>query len=162
MEDTENKVPQEIITAQETTATPLGAAPPVEVTAAPGTEVKTQTAPVPTPGPAPAKPAAISTQIMTNHDSGTNTALIGMQRTGCDPLFFNAGGGLLSIFGMLPTMLAEAGMKWKVTPKNPESKLPAEPAPAPAARTPTTRLAATATKPGKPEASKPGAMQSMM
>ncbi len=133
---------------QETTS-PTSTASPAPTTA---TGEKPAASPTPAPAPAkqtPAPVASISTKILINHDGAAATALIGIQRTGCDPIFFTAGGGLLTIFGMLPTFLADAGLKWKSSPYNPKATVTETPVETKPAQTPTTKP--TVAKPTSPK-----------
>lgn len=118
-------------------------------------ELKPPTTPLPI---APIVPK-IHTKILIEHDG--MSALVGIQREGCDPLFFNETGGLVTIMGKLPQLLAQAGMKWKTAPKNPKAAEIVTPA-APVASTSTKPAPATATKPVTPAEPKPGEMKSMM
>ncbi len=66
---------------------------------------------------------------------------------------------MLTIFGMLPTFLADAGLKWKSSPYNPKTTVTETPAETKPAQTKTT----TTTKPtvAKPAGPKPGEMSNM-
>lgn len=79
-----------------------------------------------------------------------NRATVGVQSTGCDPVFGTVEGNRDEIVQGALKILGEAEEKWKTTPRQPKSQIPASagttatprPAPSPTKREPTKPTAA--------------------
>lgn len=114
---------------------------------APPNPAKTHAAPVKKAPPAPVLKVVLSMQA--------GIALVGISKTGCDPIFTKYDGvPLAAVVAKFPELLASAQAHWKGSPKNPTAAAvtPATP-PAPAKTAPTK-----APPPAKPPVAKPGSM----
>lgn len=68
-------------------------------------------------------------KIVITHKNGS--ALIGVNRTGCDPLFFKQDGELGEVMHAIPKFVEESIIKWETDPLNPKADPPAPPPPQP-------------------------------
>jgi len=68
---------------------------------------------------------------------------VGIQQTGCDPVFFKKEGTLGDILAAIPEYFLAAGQKWETSPRYPKTEVPAPP-PAASAATSVNRPAAAA------------------
>lgn len=82
------------------------------------------------PGPAATTPAAASTPAKTQSTeiklvitlNSSGTALVGISRTGTDPLFFNVEGSTIpDVMKAMPGLLVVASKKWAVSAKYPKA-----------------------------------------
>ena len=71
------------------------------------------------------------TKIVVIHKEGAAT--VGIQRTNCDPAFFNVQGDLAAAINAVPGFVEEAGTRWQTNQRYPKADLPAPPPPPPAA-----------------------------
>lgn len=123
--------------------------------AAPAIQAPPPAAPEPAKAAAPAPPKEIETEINLTITLKKSSALIGIQRTGTDPVFFPMSVDLRPRLTGLNGFIQEAERRWAKNPKYPA----AAPTTAPA------KSAATKTapaKPVKPAAPKAGEMKSML
>lgn len=68
------------------------------------------------------------------------TAMVGISKPACDPLFSKVDGGLTAVLKTLPKLVKQASKAWETNPKRPKCETDLTP-PRPA------RTASTATKP---------------
>ncbi len=115
-----------------------------------GTEEKAQeevTAPVQeapavvaTDAPKPEKDTELKIVIILK----ANKFLLGVQSPDCDPVYKTMEGDLASVLQVVPTLVAEAKLKWTASPLYPKADLPKPVVPAtttPAVSKPTTKTA---------------------
>jgi len=62
------------------------------------------------------------TKIVIQHRG--NQAIIGVQRNGCDPIFFMSKGDVQLAINHVVEFLREAEINWQITPRYPEAELP--------------------------------------
>jgi hypothetical protein len=65
-----------------------------------------------------------------------NKAMLGVQSPDCDPVYKTMEGDLAAILQVVPTLVAEAKLKWTAAPRYPKADLPKPVAPATPATTP--------------------------
>jgi len=59
-----------------------------------------------------------------------NKVLLGVQSPDCDPVYKTMEGDLAGVLQVVPTLVAEAQLKWTATPRYPKADLPKPVAPA--------------------------------
>ncbi len=59
-----------------------------------------------------------------------NRAMLGVQSPDCDPVYKTMEGDLASVLQVVPTLIAEAKLKWTASPRYPKADLPKPVAPA--------------------------------
>jgi len=59
-----------------------------------------------------------------------NKVLLGVQSPDCDPVYKTMEGDLASVLQVVPTLVAEAKLKWTAAPRYPKADLPKPVAPA--------------------------------
>ena len=59
-----------------------------------------------------------------------NKAMLGVQSPDCDPVYKTMEGDLASVLQVVPTLVAEAELKWTAAPRYPKADLPKPVAPA--------------------------------
>jgi hypothetical protein len=59
-----------------------------------------------------------------------NRAMLGVQSPDCDPVYKTMEGDLASVLQVVPTLVAEAQLKWTASPRYPKADLPKPVAPA--------------------------------
>lgn len=69
-----------------------------------------------------------------------NKAMLGVQSPDCDPVYKTMEGDLAAVLQIVPTLVAEAKLKWTASPRYPKADLPKPVAPA-------TTTSSTASKP---------------
>jgi len=60
----------------------------------------------------------------------TNKVLLGVQSPDCDPVYKTMEGDLAGVLQVVPTLVAEAQLKWTASPRYPKADLPKPIAPA--------------------------------
>ena len=73
-----------------------------------------------------------------------NRAMLGVQSPDCDPVYKTMEGDLAAVLQVVPTLVAEAKLKWTASPRYPKADLPKPVVPAtttPAVSKPTTKTA---------------------
>jgi hypothetical protein len=94
-----------------------------------------------------ALPNPEETKIVITHKD--NRALVGISKTGCDPIFFIAAGELNSAVTLIPGYVQQAREKWQTFQRYPKSMAPPPPSAATQAR-PITAAAAQKKEPLQP------------
>ncbi len=59
-----------------------------------------------------------------------NRAMLGVQSPDCDPVYKTMEGDLAAVLQVIPTLVAEAELKWTASPRYPKADLPKPVAPA--------------------------------
>jgi hypothetical protein len=104
-----------------------------------GTEQETPVASVATEAteaPKPEKSRELKVVIILK----ANKAMLGVQSPDCDPVYKTMEGDLAAVLQVVPTLVAEAKLKWTASPRYPKADLPKPVAPA-------TTTSSTASKP---------------
>jgi len=77
--------------------------------------------------------AQIETKVIISHKA--DKAMIGLQRTNCDPVLFTVAGDMATVIAQLLELMAEAERRWQTNPRYPKAELLEPPAPVTAAAT---------------------------
>jgi len=102
---------------------------------------------VATDAPKPEKPAGeLKVVIILN----ANRAMLGVQSPDCDPVYKTMEGDLAAVLQVVPTLVAEANLKWTASPRYPKADLPKPVVPATTTTSAASKPAAKAT-PAQPK-----------
>ena len=89
---------------------------------------ETPAAEVATDVPKPAKKPASELKVVIILKA--NRAMLGVQSPDCDPVYKTMEGDLAAVLQVVPTLVAEAKLKWTAAPRYPKADLPKPVAPA--------------------------------
>ena len=76
-----------------------------------------------------------------------NKVLLGVQSPDCDPVYKTMEGDLASVLQVVPTLVAEAKLKWTAAPRYPKADLPKPVAPATTTSSTVSKLATKTAQP---------------
>jgi len=76
------------------------------------------------------KPEKPATELKVVIILKANKAMLGVQSPDCDPVYKTMEGDLASVLQVVPTLVAEAKLKWTAAPRYPKADLPKPVAPA--------------------------------
>ncbi len=99
----------------------------------PGSEEGTgteQEAPVATETTDVSKPEKPASELKVVIMLKANRAMLGVQSPDCDPVYKTMEGDLAAVLQVVPTLVAEAQLKWTASPRYPKADLPKPVSPA--------------------------------